>query len=249
MGLDSLELVRRIEEEFSIYLPDDDLREVYTVGNLYNLLLSKLKPTPDCLTSKAFYRIRKDITSALGLPRRSIRPTTFLDDLFSENQIREQWSAIIYESRLKLPGLRHTAMWKHWMKILSAILSVAGTITLYKILFPIPFVTLDNYFVFFAFFLLGLLLWVLLFDRLLKITHFQRSVLPVLTAGELARVALSMNGAEFFRKTEDTSKLTQDLVWIKLVGVFCDQMGFSPEDVVPSASILIDLGEGELGVS
>jgi hypothetical protein len=110
MGLDGGGLVRHIEEEFSIYLSNDELMEVYTVGNLYNLLLRRLKPTPDCLTSQAFYRIRKALTATLGLPCRSIRPATFLDDLFSEEHIRDQWGAVARESGLKLPSLRHTPM-------------------------------------------------------------------------------------------------------------------------------------------
>jgi hypothetical protein len=242
--MDSLVLVRCVEEEFSIYLPDDELTEVYTVGNLYNLLLRKLKPTPDCLTSKAFYRIRRAMTAVLGLPRRSIRPATFLDDLLNEKQIREQWSAIAHESGLKLPSLRHTVEWKHSVQMLSAVLSFVITLALTKVLSQFASITLDNYFVFTAFFILGLILFAVIYTMLLKATPFRRSVLPTLSAGELSRAVLSMNGAEFTRETNGAAKLTQDQVWIRLVGVFCDQMAFRPEDVVPSASILVDLGEG-----
>jgi hypothetical protein len=241
--MDTLILVRGLEEEFSIYLPNDELREVYTVGNLYNLLLRKLKPTPDCLTSKAFYRVRKGIIAALGLPRRSIRPATFLDDLFNEGCIREQWSAIARESGLKLPSLRHTAEWKHYMQMLSAVLSFVISLALTRVLSRFASITLDNYFMFTAFFILGLILFAVIYTMLLKATPFRRSVLPTLSAGELARVVLSMNSAEFAWETNDAAKLTQDQVWIRLVGVFCDQMAFKPEDVVPSASILVDLNE------
>jgi len=68
--MNGLLLIRSIEEEFSIYLPNDELMEIYTVGNLYNLLLLKLKPTPDCQSSKAFYRVRRAMTTVLALPQR-----------------------------------------------------------------------------------------------------------------------------------------------------------------------------------
>jgi len=242
MGPDSLELVRRIEEEFSVYLSDEKLRKVYTVGNLYNLLLSELKPNLDCLTGKAFYRIRTALTAVLGTSRRSVRPSTFLDDLFSEKLIRQQWSAFALECGLSLPRLRHTVMWKHWMQVLSAFLSFSGTVTLIRILSRFPFFTLDNFFVFTVFFIAGLVLWGVLYTTLLKVTPFRRSVLPTLSVGELARVVLSMNSAEFADKANDGVKLTQDQVWMRLVAVFCDQMMYRREDVVPSASIFGDLG-------
>ncbi|MGD0631828.1 MAG: hypothetical protein ABR987_21055, partial [Terracidiphilus sp.] len=59
MGLDSVELVLRTEDEFSIILSDDEAASAITVGDLYNLVLSKLDVTPGCLTSKAFYATRR----------------------------------------------------------------------------------------------------------------------------------------------------------------------------------------------
>jgi len=85
---------------------------------------------------------------------------------------------------------------------------------------------------------------VLLYGMLLKATSFRRSVLPTFSVGELARVVLSMNSAEFAVETApDPGELTQDQVWVRLVRVFCDQLALTPGDVVPSASIFVDLGE------
>jgi hypothetical protein len=242
VGPDSLELVRLIENEFSIYLPDDELNEVFTVGNLHELLVRKLKATPGCLTSKAFYRLRKAITGVLDLPRRSVRPATFLDDIFDEKHIREQWSSLTQESGLNLPRLRHAATWRLWMQILSAALSATTTITLVRILSRFAWIHLDNFVSFAAFWILGFLLWGFLYSALLKATPFRRSELPVLSAGELARAVLSMNSHEFPQEKNGTSELTSDQVWTRLVGVFCDQLSCKPEEVVPSATIAVDLG-------
>ena len=94
MGLDSVELLMRIEEEFSIDLPDEDVSKVHTVGELYEFVLSKLKTTPDCLSSKAFYRTRRALVDALGLPRRSIRPSTDLEPLFPTAHRKQLWSSV-----------------------------------------------------------------------------------------------------------------------------------------------------------
>ena len=59
-----------------------------------------------------------------------------------------------------------------------------------------------------------------LYAMLLKATPFRRSVLPILRAGELFRVVLSMNSSEFCHGTESPSELTQDQVWLRLNSVF-----------------------------
>jgi acyl carrier protein len=42
MGLDTVEIVLRVEETFCVDLPNDELGSVATVGDLYELLLSRL---------------------------------------------------------------------------------------------------------------------------------------------------------------------------------------------------------------
>ncbi len=43
MGLDTVEMVIRAEEVFSVDLPNEECGRVHTVGDLYRLILSKLK--------------------------------------------------------------------------------------------------------------------------------------------------------------------------------------------------------------
>lgn len=43
MGLDAVEIILRTEEVFAVDLPDSDCSKVSTVGDLYRLLLEKLK--------------------------------------------------------------------------------------------------------------------------------------------------------------------------------------------------------------
>jgi hypothetical protein len=43
LGLDAVEIILRTEEVFAVDLPDSDCSKVNTVGDLYRLLLEKLK--------------------------------------------------------------------------------------------------------------------------------------------------------------------------------------------------------------
>ena len=68
MGLDAVEIVLRVEKTFGVDLPDAELESAATVGDLYKLLLSKLDGSYACLSSRAFYRVRRSMVEVLGVP-------------------------------------------------------------------------------------------------------------------------------------------------------------------------------------
>ena len=65
MGLDTVEIVLRTEETFSLDLPDEECSKVVTVGDLYRLVLNKLElPYLSSTEAEAKGRDR----SRLGMP-------------------------------------------------------------------------------------------------------------------------------------------------------------------------------------
>lgn len=109
MGLDGVELILAIEDGFQIHITDGEASAVTTVGNLHDLVVSRLEGqgSKRCLTSAAFYRTRRGIIEALGLPREDVRPSTALENILPENVRREQWRRSQDSMSLKLPDLRH----------------------------------------------------------------------------------------------------------------------------------------------
>jgi len=98
MGLDVVELVIRVEEEFALDLPDDECGQVRTVGDLYRLVLKKLNldylpavevernPAPDrrkpWITASVWYTLKDIIVDQLQVNEDDIREdSTFLGDL------------------------------------------------------------------------------------------------------------------------------------------------------------------------
>jgi hypothetical protein len=71
MGLDGVELLLAVEDAFQIHIEDHEAGGVYTVGDLYNLVVTKLQgqDSKRCLTSAAFYRTRRGIMDTLGVDR------------------------------------------------------------------------------------------------------------------------------------------------------------------------------------
>jgi acyl carrier protein len=107
MGLDSVELVMAVEDTFQITIENEEAEKILTVGELYNLVLEKLQGTDNkiCLTSAAFYRVRRAIMKALGCKRTSISLSTSLEKLLPQDDRRKKWRQIQQEMTLDLPDL------------------------------------------------------------------------------------------------------------------------------------------------
>ena len=195
MGLDAVELVMRTEDEFSITVSDDEAATALTVGEFYRVVLAKLDVSPGCLTSKAFYTTRRALVDALGVPRRSIRPSTRLSPLLPDETRKEQWELIKCSLGLSMPGLRihgdlkqdiykRTFFFGSLLAILACIIGLSlGWHGL--VVFPLAFV-----------------LWIALAIASLPVVERlsiprYASELPADTAGELAQVVLSLNQYRF----------------------------------------------------
>jgi hypothetical protein len=105
MYFDIVELVMDIEERFGVTISDERAARICTVGDLYAFLLGQTRqgaPTP-CLTSQAFYRLRRTLTGELGVDRAGVRPATRLRDLFPPESRAAAWPRLA--AALGLPSL------------------------------------------------------------------------------------------------------------------------------------------------
>src|SRR5437762_13438344 len=96
VGLDGVEQILAVEDAFQIHIADEEAGSVSTVGDLHDLVVSKLQwqDSKRCLTSAAFYRTRSGIVDTLGIDRRKIRPATPLEILLPRNNRRVKWRRI-----------------------------------------------------------------------------------------------------------------------------------------------------------
>ena len=61
MGLDSVELVMKVEETFAFSMPNEDAAVLVTVGTLYDYILAhRFEGRQEgCLTNVTFYKLRR----------------------------------------------------------------------------------------------------------------------------------------------------------------------------------------------
>jgi acyl carrier protein len=109
MGLDAIELILRIEDEFAIEITDEEAEKIATVGNLHDLVISKLAMDGGPgLMMTAFHQTRNAIVVATNIPKRSIHPSTLLNDVIAEKDRARLWKSVRSASQLAMPDLETT---------------------------------------------------------------------------------------------------------------------------------------------
>lgn len=107
MGLDSVELVMEIEDEFSIRVPLIWYEQMKTVDDMCRLIASHLdiNGKPLCRAPRAFCKLRQGLM-ALGHSRSNVRTKTQLTEFIGDSGVQAFWRRLIEQTRFDLPELR-----------------------------------------------------------------------------------------------------------------------------------------------
>jgi acyl carrier protein len=117
MGLDTVELIMSVEEEFDITIEDTDAEKIGTVGLLHQYVLSRLGiGTPVCPSAAQFYRLRRALMQVRGVDRRAVRPRARMDDLLPADVRVVAWAEISRALGRVIPGLRYPS-WAYWVNL------------------------------------------------------------------------------------------------------------------------------------
>ena len=107
MGLESLELLMDIEDEFGIKIENNEGQTIKTVGQLYELICQKYNTlkTDFCKSQKIFHQLRKALISELHISREEVHPKTPTEDFFPKETRKELWYRVSEKSQLDFPKL------------------------------------------------------------------------------------------------------------------------------------------------
>lgn len=233
MGLDYVELVMRIEERFGIAIPDEEASTIETAGDLYKLVLSKLRgvKTDRCLTSAAFYRVRRGFVDGLGISRRKIAPSLVLETILPRKSRRGKWQLLQQAAPVEIPDLQ-------FPKSVVTFIAGIGTLLAGSLLAATFFnQRISNG---------SLVLWGLLgiaavMFLLTKLCTPLAVAFPnhVATVGYLAKGVLSRN---YQQLAASISGYNEADVWEALQRIIADQIGVANDKVTLEARIAQDLG-------
>ena len=97
MGLDGVEVVMAVEEEFKITLADEEVFQAPTVGKLVGVVLSRLQQGPNlpCISQHGFYRVRQVLMQQLEIRRNEITPNCLLATLIAKPGRQQIWQKLL----------------------------------------------------------------------------------------------------------------------------------------------------------
>jgi acyl carrier protein len=234
VGLDTVELIMAIEEEFDIEIPDEDAEKLDTVGSIHAYVCAKLEergPNPDatarpCTTAHVFYRVRAAL-SEMQHTRSELTLGTPLGSVFPDADPRGKWKSFEERLSLKLPELERP----NWLvvAIVGAAAAAGLAVTFYA--------DLKNYR-----WLWGVLTAFCLLSSMLYLTRPLKRQLPGAksTLRDLV-YGIRERNRDKLRPARYYGGETR-MVWDTIKAIVVVQLGVNEERVVPSANIVTDLG-------
>lgn len=236
MGLDTVELVMEVEEEFDVTVPDDGAETIRTVGDLYYWLVDRLG-TPGvagpCPSAAAFYRLRRVLIRQRAIPRDAIRPEARTADLLPEHDRRAAWDGLEYELGWRLPPLR-LAGWINGT-VAGLLLGLPPATFALCALGRLPMQAFLT--IFWLEFLVGLLLFLVGF----RLSRPQAVHLPpgCDTLGGLIGTSLALNRGVVGKQAAGTD--ARGDLWERLRRVVSEVAGIPPEQVTEDLDLIRDL--------
>ena len=141
---DPVAVVMAIEEKFGITIPDEEAEKITTMGQLYDYVVTRVArgQAQVCVTSAAFYRLRRALGEVCGVPRERVRSRARLEDLLPLHDRPHYWHELQTRlSNLHLPPLRRPAWLVKRIEAASLVplyLTVLGAIVLISLLAHTP---------------------------------------------------------------------------------------------------------------
>jgi len=221
MGLDGVELVMAVEEEFQMAISDSEASDCTTVRKLVELVHSRLRHTSKdpCSSQHTFYLARQKLISILHIPRQKIKPETKLDELIPTKNRKRLWrelttalaDGVFFHNRLVRPKWVTRGLLPAFIILYLAIHFWLG----------FPFATSLTY-------------TLLLFVLLERLTLLYRNDFPdgMSQVKDLIKLVKSL----------DSKTWTEEEVFIKIRAITAEQLGVDESQVTLDARFIDDLG-------
>ncbi len=228
MGLDGVELVMEIEDEFGITIPDSDASEMRTVGDLVGLCLNRVQSTKTmyCPTSPCFLSLRRLVRDIRNDPDFKLRPRDKVEHCLKNSDRQLLWRRLPELLKTTPPELQRPS----WLRK-TLVLVVLGLPILLMAALPWHVgILISIWFVTFAF---GLIInW---------LTIGLRTRMPdgYTTFGDITKRLAGLNIA-----TNPPPGVDYETIFLIVKRIIVEELGVDDNEVVPSARFVEDLGVG-----
>lgn len=229
MGLDVVELIMDIEDEFNIEISDEEAWQAITVEKMYQCILTKVQVSNSslCSSQKAFYLLRKALIENFNIERKTITPKTKTDLLFPKIQRGELWEKVSVNVPYKFPELTYPT---NAIILILSISLMGGGLCSYTLA-----ICLKSTFISFIAALTWIVFAVVFSIILLKNLKALKLEFPHAchTIGQMAKNVLYHNSDYF-------GLLNEKEIWDKLTFIISEQLGIDQKDIKPESNFVKD---------
>ena len=220
MGLDYVELIMEVEDDFGVQFEADEMAKVRTVGHLFELVQLKLAKfhLKSCPSLRVFNELRGQMMELYNTPRCAVRMDTRLDDLLPRERRQKCWKSLSQRTGFHLPPLvsRKSSSFISQgqpMELAGCLLTVMGVMLA---LFAASSVGQSLFWLFASLFF-GLL-WMKALSIVYPANH------PPEDYETVRRMVRSIVDTHFTSPSNDSSTLENNLAWRRLVRIVSEQL-------------------------
>jgi len=231
MGLDSVEIVVKIEKTFDINIPDQKIEQVVTIGDLHNCVWRHLSlaNSDKCYSQSLFYKLRKSFADNYDFPKKDFTLDRSINEIFPGNNRRRQYVEFARINNLQLPTL---TLGKPWSTVLEyfGIATIVGGLALSIILI--------NFFDASKLTLLFPLVAILLTVAFSKLLRFKRLLIDTHTVRQFTQKVVYLNYSEHINNEGSNRKEMESVI----NHIIADISGTDISEVTAEKKICDDLG-------
>lgn len=231
MGLDSVEILMKVEDTFAIKIPNQQAEEITTVGDFHNVVWQHLegKHSDKCKSQNLFYKLRKSFSDKFNYSPKHLHLDSSPEQIFPILNRRKEYLSFGNQMKLKLPDL---ALTKPWTTVLISFGFVTVIGGLAESIILIIFFNYTNWVILIP--IAGIIL-TLLFSELL---NPKRKLIQEQTMREFTHHTLALNYSTLLANEGNNRQEMETVINY----IIADKVGLDFDEVTFDKKIADDLG-------
>jgi hypothetical protein len=222
-------VIQRLEEEFGVMLPDDELASVQTAGQLYRLIQLELTTQPMLSPASAFHRLRRALQASPRTSHTLIRPSTQLVELMPRPNRAHDWQLLASSTNLTLAPLRPLRWVRDAVRILTGLAATFAFVGM--VLATRPFGLL-----WFPPILMAVFVGLVTYRILFVITQSLVLEFPQQTLRELAQSLVETYPEQF---QPGLPPMAPEVAWQRFTHILAQELRMDPADIHPEFRIFL----------
>jgi acyl carrier protein len=231
MGMDSIEILMKVEDTFGIKIPDAKAEKIITVSDFHNSVWQHLsvKNNDKCKSQSLFYQFRKSVAETFSFSKQQFLLDTPPNEVFPQQNRRQLYFSFAQSNNLKLPDLVLTRTWAVLLNTVGFITILGGLATS---------VILINFFDFTKWMLFIPVIGITLTVLLSKLIESKRTLIKETSMKEFTERTLVLN----YKTLNSEQGINRREMETVINHIIADMAGLELEEITPDKKISDDLG-------